>query len=183
MDYLYAFLTGASLKLYDDLSDNKLVEENGVEMNILKGLPLIFLTLAAKDDFNFEFIFSAMNIFSLLGDPAQYSGAYELSHILFNIILLIISFHSRTYFTPYDFFYIMCFVSVMFLESLLIKEEFSYKKLLTRVMVSINLSIGILISSYFGISKSVIKNSTLALGYALVSCGFQIYSLTRSPVP
>lgn len=182
MDYLYAFLTGASLKIYDDLSDNKLVEENGVVMHSLKGLPLIFLTLAAKDDFNFEAIFTAMNMFSLLGDPEPYSGAYEVSHILFNIILLIVSFHSRTYFTAYDFFYIMCFVSCIFLESLLIKEEFSYKKLVTRLMVSVNLGIGILISSYFGISKSVIKTSVLSLGYALVSCVFQGYLLTRSPV-
>ena len=182
MDYLYAFLTGASLKVYDDLSDNKLVEENSVVMHSLKGLPLIFLTLAAKDDFNFEAIFTAANIASLLGSPIEYSGAYEVSHILFNIILLIVSFHTRTYFTVYDIFYAVCFVCYMFLESFLIKEEFSYKKLLTRAIVSINLAIGIMISSYFGVSASVIKISSCALGYTLFSCIFQIYSLTRSPV-
>jgi hypothetical protein len=181
MDYLYAFLTGVSLKLYDDISDNKLVEENGVTMHSLKGIPLIFLTLAAKDDFNFEAIFTAINIFSLLGDTEPYSGAYVLSHFVFNFILLVVSFHSRAYFSIYDFFYIMCFLTVIFLESLLIKEEFSYKKLLTRIIISINLSIGIMISSYFGISKSVIKNSILSLGYAITSCGFQAYLLTSSP--
>ena len=181
MDYIYAFLTGVSLKLYDDISDNKLVEENGIEMNTLKGLPLIFLTLTAQNDFNFEAIFTAMNMFSLLGDPEPYSGAYELSHILFNSILLIVSFHTITYFSMYDFFYIICFLSCMFLESLLIKEEFSYKKLLTRLIVSINLVIGILIASYFGISKSIIKNSTLGLGYSICSCLFQMYFLITNP--
>ena len=181
MDYLYAFLTGASLKVYDDISDNKLVEENGVAMHSLKGLPLIFLTLAAKDDFNFQLIFFVTNIFSLIGDPEPYSGAYEVSHLLFSFILLIVSFHSRAYFSIYDVFYILCFLSVTFLEPFLIKEEFSYKKLLSRIMMCINLSIGIVISSYFGISKSVIKYSTLALGYALFSSGFQAYLLTRSP--
>lgn len=180
MDYLYAFLTGASLKLYDDLSDNKLIEENGLAMHAIKGIPLIFLTLTAQNDFNFEAIFTAMNIFSLLGDPDPYRVPYVQSHFVFNFILLIVTFHTRTYFSLYDLGYILCFVSVMFLESLLIKEEFSYKKLLSRIVVSTNLGIGILISSYFGISKSVIKNSTLALGYALMSCGFQAYLLASS---
>jgi hypothetical protein len=178
---VYAFLTGASLKIYDDLSDNKLVEENGVAINTLKGLPLIFLTLAAYNDFNYELIFFIANISSLIGNSIEYSGSYELSHIVFNSILLIISFHTRDYFTIYDLFYVLCFVCYMFLESFLITEEFSYKKLLTRSVVTINLCIGILISSYFGISKSVIKVSATALGYTICSCLFQAYLLASSP--
>ena len=181
MDYLYAFLAGAILKVQDDVSDNKFIEETGIIMHSLKGIPLILLTLLAKDDFNFELMFTVMNVFSMLGDPEGYDNGFILSHFVFSIILLLVSFHSRSYFSIYDLFYILCFVSVMFLEPFLIKDEFSYKKLLSRTIISINLVIGIFISSYFGISKSVIKNSVLSLGYLLLSCAFQIYSLTRSP--
>jgi hypothetical protein len=175
MDYIYAFLFGSSLKMYDDLNDNNLIDKLGYINELVKGLPWILGTLLAYNDFNYQLLFIIINLASSLGDKEPYSGGYVTAHKILNPLLLLLSADSIKYFKIIDFVYIFFHTLNMFLESLIFKEESSLRKLIVRSVCSINLLLSILFGFYFGVSKSIIKILFLSVGYSLVSVCFQIY--------
>jgi hypothetical protein len=174
-----AFVGGVLAKIYDDFTDNNIIGP-GVFIEVLKASQWILFTLMALNDFNFQFILYFVNILNYLGDPSCYNGDHEKTLLILHAFLLILSFGSWKYFSIFDYFYILCFMCVMGIEPLIITEEFSYKKLISRIIISINLSIGLFIAPYFDISYSLIKFMYYSLGYALFSSGFQAYLLTSS---
>ena len=175
MDYIFAFLCGVFLKLYDDLNDNNLIDKRSITNEVIKGVPWILGTLLAYNDFNYQFLFMIINIASSLGDPEPYAVEYVVAHKILNPFLLLMAFGTRTYFNYLDLLALTNISVNMFLESLLIKEEFSIRKLIVRFFSSIGLLVGILIGLYLGVSKSLVKILCLSTGYAVVSTCFQAY--------
>ena len=180
MDYLYAFLGGLLCKVYDDFNDNHMIGNHVQE--ILKGSQWILLAILCHADFNFASIIFILNALNAVNNWEEWDFPYETSLLVLAPVFLLMSFHTVSYFSMYDWLYLIIFTLCMALEPLFIKEEFSYRKLMVRGCLSINTLFGICIASYFDISPSILKFSYYCLGYALFSSGFQAYLLTRSPV-
>ena len=173
MDTIFAFLGGVSAKLYDDLHDNNMISPSIQEL--LKGSQWMLLTLLSHSDFNFTSINYIMNLLNATSNPEGYKPPYEKSLLILYPLLLLISYHTMKSFSLFDIVYILMLMIGMAVEPLIITEEFSYKKLCTRVILTINMCIGIYIGLKYGISTSIIKILMYMVGYFLVSSFFQAY--------
>jgi hypothetical protein len=175
MDYLYAFLGGLLCKIYDDLNDNSMI--GGHVQELLKGSQWILLTLLSYNDFNFALFNFIANGMNAANNWKEWNHSYETSLLCLTPLFLLISFSSRSTLTIYDLIYICIWFITMYVEPLIVTEEFSNRKLYLRMFGSFNAIISILGGLYFGISPSCIKISFYCLGYCLFSSGFQAYLL------
>jgi hypothetical protein len=177
MDFLYAFLGGLSAKFYDDLiSDNKIIKSEIIG-EILKGIQWIILTLISVNDFNFTSIMYSVNVANHFGNSKAYTEPYEKALLILYPILLIFSFSTRVSIPYMDILLLIISIICMCLEPIVSKNEVSFKKLVLRIFISISLICIIFLSSYFDISKSIIKLLYYALGYLGFSSLFQFYCL------
>jgi hypothetical protein len=87
-----------------------------------------------------------------------------------------------TSFNLYDGLYIICLILVFALEPLIITEEYSYRKLYMRIIITISIVIGVFIGNKIGISNSIIKILIYGIGYSLVSSCFQAYLLYKQKI-
>jgi hypothetical protein len=181
MDYIYATLLGINTKVYDDLVDNS-ITDNPTILESLKGIEWILLTLLSYNDFNFTFVNFLANLLNFLANNEAWNEPYEKSVLILYPIFLIISFHTIKSINIFSIGYILCFISVMFLEPFIISEKNGYEKLISRSVLSLLLFIGIIISPYFDISPSILKFSYNALGYGLTSVLFQMYFIMTRPI-
>ena len=181
MDYFYAFLAGFTGKIYDDFKDNNLLKNNILKES-LQGSQYILLTLLSHNDFNFALIFYFINVLNAYTNWNAWNFPYEKSLLILYPFLVLISY--STYFIPQikDFIYILFFMICMAFEPLIITEEFSSRKLFTRLISIIFSVIGIVGGIYYEISPSIIKNSYYALGYTLFSSFFQAHLLLNKPI-
>jgi|AACY02.14.fsa_nt_gi hypothetical protein len=180
MDYLYAFVGGLLCKAYDDFNDNHMIGSHVQEL--LKGSQWILLTLLSYNDFNFALVNYVINALNALNNWQEWKFSYESSLLVLAPVFLLVSFHTVKYFSMYDWVYLVVFILSMALEPLIIKEEFSYRKLVVRLIALINSIFGVIFGVYLGVSPSLVKISCYATGYFLFSSGFQTYLLMRSPV-
>ena len=121
-----------------------------------------------------------MQFVTAFADPEQFNQPYETSLLILALFMVFYSFPTAKYLSFYDLGYIGCFVICMFIEPLIIKEEFSERKFLLRTIYSINIFIGLCIAPYFDISPSLIKVALYSIGYTSCSSMFQVYLLTSS---
>jgi Ca2+/Na+ antiporter len=77
-----------------------------------------------------------------------------------------------------DILYIIVFSIIIFVEPLIIKEDVSYLKLITRMIGTVMLLLLFVWSDYLQISPSIMKINMYLLGYCIVSVIFQFYSLS-----
>jgi len=178
MDYLYAFLGGLLCKVYDDFNDNNMI--GGHVQELLKGAQWILLTLLSYNDFNFALVNYVLNALNALNNWEEWKFSYETSLLALTPVFLLISFHTVKYFSLYDCAYLVVFIFCMAVEPLIIKEEFSYRKLVLRLIALINSIFGVIFGIYIGVSPSFVKLSCYCTGYCLFSSGFQAYLLTSS---
>ena len=181
MEYLYAFLGGMLNKIYDDLFDNKIITDDFAK-EMLKGAQWILLTLLSYNDFNFALCFYSVNVLNAIYNIKEWSFPYEKSLLAIFPFLLLISFNTAYYITTLDMAYIFIFATTNIIEPLVITEEFSNLKFVSRIFATL-CSFGAIVGGlYFGISTTFNKISFYCFGYCLVSACFQAYLLTRSPV-
>ena len=179
MDNLSAALCGISGKVYDDLYDNK-ITDNQTIFETLKGSQWILLTLLSYSDFNFAFLFYIINVINSVGNPNGWKPAYEKALLIFFPFLILISYHTVKYLTPYDMSILTWFVCVMAFEPYFIPEEQGFRKLISRSLITIGLLTGLAFSYIFPVSVSIRKIIVYSLGYAITSVGFQLYLLSRT---
>lgn len=127
MHYVFSFLFGCIGKIIDDIDDNKL-NINPFILDTLKSLNICLFTLASQNDF--LFLFSTF-ILSLFG--AGIDNNYWKSFIFISLFLSII------YFSPIDnwplFILILGLIIISTrIEEDIFPEEFSIKKLFTRIL-------------------------------------------------
>ena len=178
MEYLISFLGGLSCKIYDDLFDNKLFK-NDIFEESLKGTQWIILTLMSYNDFNFTACFYLINLLNAMPNWNAWDIGYEKSLLILYPVFLLLSFSTRQSLTLFDLLYVLTFCVGMGIEPLLIKEEYSIRKLIVRSFLSISMFAWILIGHYFNVSWSFLKVAIYGLGYIITSSIFQLYMLNR----
>jgi hypothetical protein len=180
MDYTYACLGGIVAKVYDDLSDNDLLDPLVGE--ILKGCFWILLTLLSYNDFNFSVLNYGVNALNAYSNPSGYKDPYETTLLILAPFFILISYSTAFFPSVKDLMYILTFVVGMFLEPLFVTEEFSFRKLLMRVFFCISSVVWVIVGVYMGVAPSYIKLLCFGIGYFFVSAGFQAYLLTARKV-
>jgi hypothetical protein len=157
MEDIFPFLIGFSGKIIDDNDDQKL-NLNQVLIQSLQSLNVCLFTLTSKDDFLFSFSTLILSIFG-----AGVDTYYWKSFILISIFL---SIH---YFSPVDnwplFILIITVIIIStHLEENSFPEEYSIKKLISRVLGLIVFS-GVLILPPILLKKYDIVISTPNITY------------------
>lgn len=175
MDYFLAFLGGVTCKIYDDLHDNNLLT-NKLAKESLKGIQWILLTILTISDFNFGVGFYTFNAINAGANFHEWNKPYELALLILYPLLLIYSYPTRTFASFYEILLLLLSYISTSIEAWVFTEEYSIKKLISRVFGIISSLFWIIIFSYFNQSKYVIKIIYYFLGYFTVSSIFQAYS-------
>lgn len=145
MDTLFPLLIGITGKIYDDIEDQKLTI-NPLITESLKSINLLFYTLTSKSDFMFS-----LSTFIMAALGAGIDNLFWKSFILIAIILSIISFTTFTT-TNWKFFLVMISIVLILthIEEQVFPEEYSIKKLISRILgIIIFASIYFIPSSYY----------------------------------
>lgn len=180
MDIVFSLVYGISIKLYDDLIDNKIINDE-FQIELLKGLQLVSLTAISIRDFNFSLFFILMNLLSLCADVKSYTdNTFYISLAVISPIILVSSFSYRTPVNFVSILYVCCFLSFFALEPHLIKEEYSHRKFIIRILTSIVVFVGLFVGKYFNVSWSFLKIGITCLAYIFTSSVFQLYMLSQS---
>ncbi len=175
------FIGGLSAKMYDDLSDNKLLQQwhNKTFMEFLKGIHFISFTTVSIQEPLFFIVSYLANVLNYFGNYDAYSEHYEYS-LLFSFLLLfaIIDYSKITAVNLFDKILILCFCAVMFLEPILLRRffqnsEFSLQKLIMRI----TLLVFAMIFYVFATSMPMKYIYAYIIGYFVFSVGVQGYSL------
>ena len=180
MDLTLSFLSGVSIKVYDDLVDNTFkIKEFYAEL--LKVFLVISLSVLSVRDFNFSMFFLLMNILSFVADNELYlTNNFHTSISVLYPILVVLSFQTRKSLNLVSILYIGCFLVFFAVEPILIKEEYSHRKFIIRILTSIVVFIGLFVGQFFGVSWSFLKIGTISLGYIFASSVFQLYMLSQN---
>ena len=182
MDDLFPFLIGATGKFIDDIDDNN-IQFNLYFKECLKSVNIVLFTLVSKNDFLFSFATFILSIFG-----AGIDTYYWKSFIAISLFLSILYFSLDNNWTLFFFIIILIIISSHF-EEKQFPEEFSIKKLFTRIIGFIfflsilYIPISDLLSKIFNYSiyiPNIIyirKLILIALGGLSVSIISQIYFL------
>jgi hypothetical protein len=176
-----SFLGGLSAKMYDDFSDNNLLQKfhNKTFMEFLKGIHFISFTTASIQEPLFFIVSYLANVLNYFGNYDAYSEHYEYS-LLFSFLLLfaIIDYTKITAVNLFDKILILCFCSIMFLEPILLRRffqnsEFSLQKMIMRI----TMLVFAMIFYVFATSMPMKYIYAYIIGYFVFSVGVQCYSL------
>jgi hypothetical protein len=173
MDLLYSFLFGVSVKIYDDITDLKLIKNKLVTESI-KSLNILFLTLAGQNDFIFSLY---ILITSLLTNG--FDEEHWKSYFMVSLLLSIISFKiPESIILPILIFIVSTLL--LLYEDKNQPEEVSKKKLITRIGVLLGCII-IYISPVLGILESIFGDIHYLSKIIMLFCGMMLVSiLTQS---
>ena len=177
---IFSFIAGCVVKLYDDIQDNILfnkIKKNALLMETLKIIHTITFMIVGFNNPLFYYVNGSAIIFSYIIDKNAYKFPYEKSLIINYLLFLFFINHSKlnlTVFYDLKFYFIMIENTLnIFFEALFIKEEYSKKKLLIRILFFI-----IFIFNYFWYFykyEDLILLNNYWLGYMLISIIIQFY--------
>lgn len=170
-------MSGISAKLYDDLTDNHLLEDKTMK-EILKGSQWILLTLISQTDFNFALPFYLTAFANSISDTEAFVSPYERSLLFLYPFLLLISLPTIKAFTFGDFIFASLTTLGLLTEPFINNEEYSYRKLGTRFLAFLWT---LIMLRFFTFSTSVMKAIYFFLGYSFISCCFQVYMTSQNP--
>jgi hypothetical protein len=168
-----AVLYGIVMKVWDDLSDQKLVKEEWI-MRSLEYTGVVLQYLLMVSDFNFSIVFYAMNVAMAIFHPQNYSGPCEISYLLLSPIPLIMSYATYRPFTPSCLVIAVVGILGFIIEPYLFPEESSIQKVLARLALS---AFYILLLSMGFFEPWVTKLLCVLIGYLLTSSVIQILEL------
>lgn len=179
MEAFFALLFGASMKIYDDLTDNHLVT-NDLLLQTLKTAQLVSLTAISIRDFAFSVFFMLMNVLCMVADPSAYlADNFYVSIMVMCPLILLASFPYRESIGTISFLYIGSFLAFFAVEPYITPEEYSYKKFMLRLLTAVVTAVGLVFAKRFDVSWSFMKIGLGSFAYALVSSIFQLYMLQR----
>lgn len=179
MEAFFALLFGASMKIYDDLTDNNLVT-NDLLLQTLKTAQLVSMTAISIRDFAFSVFFMLMNMLCMVAEPKAYlADNFYVSIMIMCPLILLASFPYREPINIISFLYIGSFLAFFAIEPYITPEEYSYKKFATRAVSAVVTAVGLVFARHLGVSWSFMKIALGSLAYAIVSSIFQLYMLQR----
>jgi hypothetical protein len=175
--HLASFLAGFFAKMYDDIADNEKLNKFNTEFNLelLKGFHFILFTVVSIKEPIFLIIQLIVNYLNYIAAPENIKN-YELSlYFSFTFLLYFIDYSNITFQNIKNGIISWYrYVLGLFLEPLFSKEEFGYKKLMTRTLLVLYCIYTITFTSVYDYDKYI---SLYILGYALCSVIVQIYCI------
>ena len=198
-----SFLIGVIMKIYDDLNDNNLFEyfnilkEKDYINHFLIGVFYICLTISA---FKQPVLFLGNTIYfvaNMFFDKKEFDHPHEFTCLILSILLtLYLLFFENLIGNTFDvlkkiylilcdknkYIYLITFtiinIIIIYIEYLLLNNEYSYKKLILRILF---LTTNIIL---FVITKNILPNIIIysllyLIGYYLISCIFQVILIRK----
>jgi hypothetical protein len=178
MNYILPLIGGITCKIYDDLSDNNLLS-NEILKECLKAIQWITLTLMSYNDFNFTVIVLIVNGANAFFNIDEWNKGYETSLLILYPIFLAISYSTRKCISLIEGVYLLVILCSMIWDPIVITEEYSHRKFIQRVLISILSIIAFIGTMYFGMSITFIKLTLYSVGYFVMSSIFQLYMLEK----
>ena len=178
--FIVAFLAGLVNKMYDDLSDNPLLEvfKSPELMELLKGLHYVLLTTISLHKPVFFMLLFAISGFNSLADPSAWTGPYETAvPYSLGILYLMFDYTQLSPLTFYDLFLLPVILSTNVLEPLILPHEFSIFKLIVRAHIVCGLLCMMVLPLFSDTTKYLCAYYT---GYFLWSVLSQYYSLYKT---
>jgi len=177
MDVLATCLSGAVAKIYDDFTENGIIEE-GLLKECLHTLSCFLLACSAMGDFTYGLMLYAVNISSHFGNENAFSEKKERSLLYLFPVIILLSLPSIKQLTILEIIVIILASPISFSESSTIKEEVSLRKLIMRLGCLAFVVIAIALNFWFEFfSPSLLKIFFFGLFYLIMSCIFQSYEL------
>jgi hypothetical protein len=175
MDVLFSVIFGASAKLYDDLIDNKMIGDNLLK-HIIYLITMATLSAISYKDFLFSIVLLIVNFGNHIANPDGFADN-EWKALLYVYPLFVLSALGSITMPSLLEVGVLFFSFIIFtMEPLIIDEEFSVLKLITRlILLCGNIISYILMKDY--VSFSIQKVQFTFIGYVLVSVLSQIYLL------
>ena len=176
-----SLLGGLSVKVYDDLNDNIILQKfrNDTFMEFLKGLHFISFTAISIEEPLFFIISYIGNLMNYLGNNEAFSEPYEHS-ILYSVMILfiILDYKKITDICLLDKLLMVCMCSTMFIEPIIMhyffkNSEFSFQKMIIRSLLLICVTIYCFLSK----SRALKYVFSYFIGYFTISVLVQCYSL------
>lgn len=172
MENIFAFLVGVSGKVIDEIDDQQL-KINEPFTQALKSLNICLLTLASRNDFLFAL---STLILALCG--AGVDTYYWKSFIVVGIVLSTIYFSAVQISAAYWLLFIFMVGIITHVEEAAFPEEYSIKKLISRVSALIVCGAIFLLPGIF-IPNYIRKLILIAIGGLVVSIISQIQGVLR----
>ena len=179
-----AFVAGTMAKIYDDLDDNKLFQKFGKNgkyiKEYLKGFQYVAITILAIK-FPMMFLFAYVIILTnYISSPNDYKNSYEWSLLTTMPILFLFINYSKLFLpNKYEITLFLGLLIGTFLESKIIKKEYSSFKLITRVFGLLSFIFIFVYGYYYNLFSIEIFASLLyVIGYLVVSVVFQFLLCT-----
>lgn len=182
MHYFIAFLAGLACKLYDDLSDNPLLEhfKTPVLMEFLKGVQYILLTAVSLHNPVFFMLFYLICTVNSVADPKAWSGPYESGFLYASaLIYVLVQYEQLPQLNVSDVCFMIIILPSIACEPLIIPQhiEFSLWKFIARSFFVCAL-LCIIVLPIFTVTIKYLL--TYCIGYFLCSVFVQYYSLYKT---
>lgn len=176
MELAVAFVGGASAKLYDDIVDDGIPVSDIVKES-LKGVQWMSLAALSLNDFNFAAIIYLIVIVNYITTPSAYTFSYEKSLLIIYPLIFLLNYSTIKSLNSADIFLPVVFLFLIGVDTLIVPENISYKKLIIRCIVSLALFILLLLCNYLNISSSIKKFLMYSFAYLLTSSLYHLYVL------
>jgi hypothetical protein len=178
-----ALLGGLAAKLYDDLSDNKMLKKyrNKTFIEFLKGIHYITFTTISIYEPLFYIIHLIANVINYIANMDAYNPPYEHSLLYsFLILFFILDYSKITSICLMDKILTISFITSMFFEPIIMfyflkNSEFSFEKMIIRSIMAFNVFIAYLLST----SNTVKYTFAYCFGYLFCSAVIQAYSVYK----
>ena len=171
---------GALLKIYDDMEDNPVIAKYATSqfMEIIKALIIMSFTYASIHNIHLPIIiFIAHCLHYVITDDHAISTDFYHAGMIVAFLLSIISFDVSTL-NIVSFALPILYVFIgAYLDHILCPEEYSWKKIIWRSIISIALIVLLLFSTYVPDYDIVF----FTVGYSMISIPFMIYAQTHEP--
>ena len=181
LSLLISLLAGLSVKVYDDLNDNIILQKirNDTLMEFLKGFHFISFTAISIEEPLFFIISYFANLMNYMGNNEAYSDPYEHSLLYsFMLLFIILDYKKIRDICLLDKLLILCMCSTMFMEPIIMhycfqNSEFSFHKMIIRSILLIN----VIVFCFLSNSRASKYVFSYCIGYFSFSVLVQYYSL------
>jgi len=177
MDIVAVCLSGVVAKVYDDCTENKIIED-GMLKECLHTLTCFLLGGSAFNDFTYTMFLYLVNVATHFSNSDAFSEMHEKTILYMFPIFFLISIPTIRSLSIVEIVFLCIAMAGSFTEGSVISEDVSLRKLLMRIIIVMLFGGLIVVGWYFEfMTHSLLKLSLFTMCYLLASCLFQVYEL------
>jgi hypothetical protein len=177
MDVVAACLSGIIVKIYDDFTENNIIQD-GFLKECLHTLSCFLLASSSTDDFTYAIMQYTINLANNFANSQAFFENKEKSILFIYPIFLFLSLTSIRQLNIIELLVLIVSSLLSFGEASTINEEISLRKLTMRLGMCCVIIFLLFLLCYFNLlTISLLKLFLFGLFYLLTSCGFQSYEL------